>query len=103
MTTTTDIKINHVLEIGGRRWFSRTYGSTYFTCIILVDGHEVYRTDTYEYGYDRMYEQWATDWLMKNDYLPKFTWGDSLSMYCREVLEIVLISHASDVNRRKDL
>lgn len=103
MTTDTDRKIKHVLEISGRRWFSTTYGNTYFTCAILVDGHQVHQTNQYEYGYDRMYEQWATEWLWQNGYLPDFMRGDSLSMYCREVLDIVLTSHALDVARRKDL
>lgn len=99
MTTTTKPK---VIEIAGRRWFSTTYGNTYFTCVILVDGKQIHQTDHYEYGYGDFYQQWAREWLMKNNSLPDFEWGDSLSMYCREN-DIVLIAHASDVPRRKDL
>jgi len=99
MTTKTKPR---VIEIAGRRWFSRTYGNTYFTCAILIDGYMVHQTDDYQYGYGDYYAQWATEWLTDNGHLPKFERGDSLSMYCRE-FDIVLIAHAADVSRRKDL
>lgn len=90
-----------VLEIRGRRWFQTSYGNTYFSCVISVDGEEIHGIE-FEYGHDQMYEQWAREWLVGSGYLPEFKVGDSLSMYCREK-NIILISNAVDVSRKKDL
>ena len=90
-----------VLEIRGRRWIQTSYGNTYFSCVISIDGSPVHSIE-FEYGYDQMYEQWAREWLADNGHLPGFEMGDSLSMYCREK-DIILISNAVDVPRKKDL
>ena len=87
------------LHISGRRWFSTTYGNTYFSCAVDVDGEQVYEIP-YEYGYGEMYEQVAREWLMDNGYIPQI--HCALSIYCR-ANDIVLISQAVDVRRKKDL
>lgn len=44
------------VSIYGYRWFQSTYGNTYHTVIVFVDGEEVYRSSEMEYGYDNQYE-----------------------------------------------
>ncbi len=88
-----------VLHISGRRWFSTTHGNTYFSCVVSIDGEQVHEIP-YEYGYGQMYEQVAREWLMNNGYIPLIDYA--LSIYCREN-DIIFISHAVDVRRKKDL
>lgn len=90
-----------VLQIAGRRWFQKSYGNTYFTSAISIDGEYVH-TIQQEYGYGQMYEQAAKDWLIETEHLPEFLIDHSLSIYCREN-DIILISQAVDVQRQKDL
>lgn len=40
-------------------WFDRVNGNSYFAVIVLVDGVEVYRSTTMEYGYGSQYEHRA--------------------------------------------
>lgn len=57
------------IEIWGRRWFSRTYGNTYFTARIYVDGQLVH-TMPEEYGYGNHYLDRSFEWLEENGYVP---------------------------------
>ncbi len=52
----------------GRRWFQRGPGNTYHSSEIFVNGKLVHRIP-YAYGYDRMFEQNAEEWLIKNGYI----------------------------------
>lgn len=56
------------LSIVGRRWFRRTYGNTYHTATITVDG-KIVCTTSMQYGYGDQYVQTAFDWLEANGYL----------------------------------
>ena len=38
----------------GRRWFQKTYGNTYHTVTVLIDGTEVYQSPK-SYGYGDQY------------------------------------------------
>lgn len=54
----------------GRIWFQRSYGNTYHTVCVLVDGREVYRSPSPEYGYGDQWQRTAADaleaWTRKN-------------------------------------
>jgi hypothetical protein len=97
--TVNDESIVRSITIVGRRWFQQSYGNTYFSVVVFVNGDRVHSVDC-EYGYGSQYEQCATDWLLANGYLP----DDSapLSKFCREN-KIELLNTVVDVPRKKDL
>lgn len=89
------------IDILGRRWFQRTYGNTYHSVEIWIDDNLVHKVP-FAYGYDRMYEQTAIDWLAKFGYLPK----EAARWPTRRVAEdlgIEIESTAVDVDRKRDL
>ena len=90
----------------GRRWFNRTFGNTYHSVEIIVDGKNVHKID-YAYGYGSQWEYNARVWLDKNGYLPGIenrdgTPGESLWRYC-ERMAIEYVTTVTDVPRKKDL
>lgn len=93
------------IEICGRRWFSRTYGNTYFTAKIYVDGQLVH-TMPEEYGYGDHYLWQSFEWLEKNGYVPyrprnASNMADPPRIWC-EKHGIRLNYHAEDIRRRRD-
>jgi hypothetical protein len=88
------------LEINGRRWFQRTYGNTYHTFEILIDGRNVFNSPRH-YGGGSMYEQNAAEWLVKNGHLPSM-WTDRSLWQLRDE-GITFSSNAVDVPRQRDL
>ena len=87
-------KINE-LEIFGRRWFQKTYGNTYHTVTVIVNGEEL--KSGIQYGYGSAYLQTAADLLRVNGYeVP----DDNLKAFqmLREYPHDV-----EDVYRKKDL
>lgn len=90
------------LTILGRRWFQKTYGNTYHTATIMIDGRTVHVIPQ-RYGYDSAYLTSATDWLRDNGYLEGMDERrDTLWGYCDRA-GIVLEYHATDVSRERDL
>ena len=91
------------ISIIGRRWFRRTYGNTYCTAEIVVDGVCVHKTPK-QGGYERHYETIAQNWLEKAGFLKGLEHGGSESLwrYC-ERRKIQFHSCASDVSRERDL
>ena len=92
------------LTILGRRWFQKTYGNTYHSATILIDGEEVHKTPE-EYGYGDQYLQTAVEWLIKHKFIPDVTNHEGIGpiwKYC-ETKGITLHYSASDVSREKDL
>lgn len=89
------------IRLHGRRWFQRTYGNTYCTCQIWINGEKVHKTPE-ETGYDSMYSQLGTQWLEANGYLPNLDPYESLWRYC-ERMKITLIDDVDDVSRERDL
>lgn len=87
-------KINE-LEIFGKRWFQKSYGNTYHTVTVIVNGEEL--KSGIKYGYENAYLQTAADLLRANGYeVP----ADNLEAF-RMVCEY---SHnVEDVKRKKDL
>jgi hypothetical protein len=57
-------KFNHI-DIIAKRWFQRTYGNTYHSVEIIVDGKFLDKAD-FAYGYDYAYMQTAHKLLAKH-------------------------------------
>ena len=53
------------IHIEGRRWFQKTYGSTYCTVRIFRDGEQIAYLPL-EYGYGEYFLQRAFEWLGNN-------------------------------------
>lgn len=94
------------ITVIGKRWFQRTYGNTYNSARILVDGVQVaYLPESY--GYGDFYMQRAADWLEENGYMPErenysFGGAEQLWTYCnRKGLKCEY--WAEDVSRKRDL
>jgi hypothetical protein len=93
------------ITIIGRRWFSRTYGNTYHSCVVLVDGEEVGRAD-YVYGYGDGYLQTAHSLLQEAGIYPKT--DDRLKDYHQFRSDMQDYRHrfqvnVQDVDRKRDL
>ena len=87
-------KINE-LEIFGKRWFQKSYGNTYHTVTVIVNGEEL--KSGIKYGYESAYLQTAADLLRVNGYeVP----ADNLKAF-QMVLEYP--HSVKDVKRKKDL
>ena len=54
----------------GRRWFQKTYGNTYHTVTVLIDGKEVHQSPK-TYGYGDQYAQTGLDWLQENGHISR--------------------------------
>jgi hypothetical protein len=98
------------ITIIARRWFQKSYGNTYHSCVVLVDGQEIGRVD-FTYGYGDAYLQTAHSLLQEAGLYPKT--GESLAsgadkdyneflMDTRENRGKFVVS-VSDVARKKDL
>ncbi len=86
------------LHIEGRRWFQRTYGNTYHSVRIWIDGKHVAFLP-YQYGYGEQWLQTALDWLRANNWIPQ---GQNYgTMYLRETLGGTY--SVIDVDRQKEL
>jgi hypothetical protein len=86
------------IHIDGRRWFQRTYGNTYHSVRIYVDGEVT--TLPRQYGYGDQYLQTAWDWLQSHGYIPSgVEYGGT--RYLRE--ELGATYSVADVARQSDL
>lgn len=93
------------ITILGRRWFQRTYGNTYNTVTIMVDGKTVANLPK-EYGYGDYYYQRAAEWLNDNGYvkLKRYSNGSMEPLHVlRDRGKIGLEYSVLDVARQKDL
>jgi hypothetical protein len=92
----------------GRRWFQRTYGNTYCTAEIHVDGCLVHKTPR-QYGYGDFYRQAAEDWLDSSGLVPPRPRSTRNNIAApgwqvwRDELGIDYQSYALDVQRQRDL
>ena len=84
------------LHISARRWFQKTYGNTYHSVNIYIDGQMVHRVP-FAYGYGEQWLQTAIDWLRLNGY-PDAEYG---TLYLRETLGGTY--QCEDVQRKRDL
>lgn len=83
------------LKIYGRRWFQKSYGNTYHTVTVIVNGEEMKSGITY--GYGNHYLQTAADMLRNAGYdIPEDN-GEAYAMMTKYDHD------AEDVKRKKDL
>ena len=83
----------------GKRWFQKSYGNTYHTVEVVVDGKTVfYSPETY--GYDSQYEQTAKEWLESSGLAKGITYP--IRIWAEEN-GIEYTSRVSDVSRERDL
>ena len=83
------------LEIHGRRWFQKTYGNTYHTTTVVVNGEEL--KSNIVYGYGNHYLQTAADLLKSNGF-------DVSNDNCEAYASMTRYEHdVVDVKRKKDL
>jgi len=67
METMEKPKIEHSVFIEGRLWFDKTYGNTYFSNRVWVDGKIAFNMGM-EYGYEEQYAHRAIKELHKRGY-----------------------------------
>jgi hypothetical protein len=96
----------NVLHIQGRRWFQKSYGNTYHTVKVYIDGGLFYESPK-TYGYGEQYIQTAQDWLNEKGFLAdkdSENWDgkEPLWRYC-ERKGIQFTYDFSDVSRERDL
>lgn len=89
------------IDIYGKRWFQRSYGNTYHTVVVYVNGREVF-SSTKQYGYGDQYRQTAQEWLEQNGLLPGLIGSEPLWRY-RDRTGIGFGSDVTDVPRERDL
>ena len=95
------------ITIIGKRWFQRTYGNTYHTAEIIINGAHVHTTER-EYGYDDQYIETALSWLEKQKKIEprkrhtSTNIGEALWQYTKRT-DIAFTTRALDVPRQKDL
>ena len=64
----TTNKVEKSIFIEAREWFDKTYGNSYFSARIHVDGKTVGAL-RFQYGYESQFEYEATKWLLENGYI----------------------------------
>lgn len=83
------------LKIHGKRWFQKSYGNTYHTVTVIVNGEQMKSSITY--GYGNHYLQTAADMLRNAGYdIPEDN-GEAYAMMTKYDHD------AEDVKRKKDL
>ena len=80
-----------------REWHDKTYGNTYYSARVFVDGVHLYSTGT-RYGYGDQHKHDITTELVARGYLPAGMIGRSLSFARDAGLDIY--TTRSSVNRR---
>lgn len=89
------LKQIETLEIIGKRWFQKSFGNTYHTAIVVVNGEELKSDITY--GYDNHYLTTAAELLKANGYDIPSDNGEVFAMM------IKYEHNVTDVKRKKDL
>lgn len=89
------LKQIETLEIIGKRWFQKSFGNTYHTVTVLVNGEELKSGITY--GYENHYLTTAAELLKTKGYDIPNDNGEAFAMM------IKYEHNATDVKRKKDL
>jgi hypothetical protein len=63
-------KLKMKIHVIAKRWFQKSYGNTYHSVKVYVDG-ELIEYVPFEYGYGDQWQQTAHEVLMKHGYFPK--------------------------------
>ena len=83
------------LKIYGKRWFQKSYGNTYHTVTVIVNGEEMKSGITY--GYGNHYLQTAADMLRNAGYEIPENNGEAYAIMTK------YDHNAEDVKLKKDL
>ena len=89
------------IRVEDRRWFQKTYGNTYNSVRIFIDGKPVV-TLPEDYGYDSYYMQWAAEWMNQQGLTPGNEGRAYLSIWCQEN-GVDLYDDCLDVSREREL
>lgn len=89
------------LEIHGRRWFQRTYGNTYHTVSVYLDGEHLGDSPR-NYGYGDQYIYTGVAIAIANSDLPPLREGEPPWQWA-ERIGIKLKTDVVDVPRQRDL
>jgi len=98
-----------IIHINGRRWFQKSYGNTYHTVTVNIDGEHVFSSGQ-EYGYGDQYQQTAWEWINANadklgiEPLKVHANGGNEAVY--QYVERTgnkVVNTVSDVSRERDL
>jgi hypothetical protein len=98
------MKIQSV-NIVGRRWFQKTYGNTYHTAEIFVNGERLHKTEE-EYGYGDQYQETALQWLEKQGLINRRKYDNGGHESARAWAEKNKVQYSAtvcDVRRERDL
>ncbi len=95
------------ITIIGRRWFQKTYGNTYCSAEIILNGEPVEKVGP-TYGYGDYYLQYAFEWLDKQKLLhpPRIQYphgGAEAPWQWAKRAKVKLSHSVSDVRRERDL
>ena len=94
------------IVILGRRWFQKTYGNTYHTATVIIDGETMFSTPI-EYGYGDQYRDTAFRELESRGLIPARLEHANGSHECswqwEERTGIKVGYSCADVMREKDL
>lgn len=101
VTTATLTPEQKTLHIVGRRWFQKSYGNTYHTVEIFIDGQKVFKSPR-QYGYGDQYLTTASEWLKNNGHIPE-TASHIGTRFLREESGYKFSYDCHDVTRQKDL
>lgn len=99
METATLNKIDRSLFVEARLWFDKTYGNTYFTARVWIDGSIAF-TMPFQYGYDMQYLYEARNELVKRGYLPEI-YADKPLWHAKEGLGFDLYHSEAYVTKRE--
>jgi hypothetical protein len=93
-------KIIENLIIDGKRWFQKTYGNTYHSVKVIVNGKSLGNSGIH-YGYGNQYLQTACEMLVKENYFIDY---DDFNNWRRNTCgKAFIYITVNDVNREKDL
>ena len=98
---TTQQKRFKMIIIDGRRWFQKTYGNTYHSVSVTVDG--VTTVSGQHYGYGDQYRQTAFDMLQARGYFKGYTYNTFCSWCYEEKNRSKIHFNCADVKRERDL
>lgn len=91
-----------MIIIDGRRWFQKTYGNTYHSVSVTIDGAPALVSGQH-YGYDDQYLQTAFEMLQRAGYFKELSYSEWCSYRYDEKNRKKFYITVHDVSRERDL
>jgi hypothetical protein len=98
---TTQQKRFKMIIVDGRRWFQRSYGNTYHSVVVTVDGVTV--KSGQHYGYGDHYRQTAFNMLQELGYFKGYNYNTFCQWCYTEKNRNKIHFTCADVSRERDL